>query len=430
MIDNIKSTKVKKVNEAYNYAGITEKELNYMSEFDDAELAEFLFLIDQSIISYNVLAYYFVVYDKATISRIEKTYQYDFINELLASAWMDNFQDKDANLIFEMLMGLSIINTDLINRIRKGCVLNAKKLNSFDLKVEEIIKELMVRSENGTLYKTLTTVDSDDYIALKEEDNQLFLHIKNDLDNLSNVFELYNLIHGLNKTREYLGNDNKKIAKYEEDLRNKIKGYFKVEDLKLFSYLPECYKEIILGTLTGTTNLKETETKNFTADKKDTRKPKRKPKDRDILESISTMEREDEPLEPVLNTSEDKLFGAVDKMVNGKRTPKRDDKVDNSPLGCHDIFVGMDEKRPSSPFSGFFKVLFATFSILAVIGWGLSVRSNNTSGTDHLKNLTYQQILSYKLSSGENAKFDMKVNRVGTGNTINGTVKDNTPNIE
>lgn len=76
-------------------------------------------------------------------------------------------------------------------------------------------------------------------------------------------------------------------------------------------------------------------------------------------------------------------------------------------------------------------MLFAVFLVMAIIGWGLSVRSNNTDGADHVQDLTYKEILSYKMSDGGEMKYDMKINRSNSaGNVINGTVKDSTPNIE
>jgi len=433
MIDEIKSGKVKKVNDAFNYGSISEKELNYMAEFDDAELAEFLYLIEQGIISHNLLAYYFVVYNNSRIGKIEQSYKYSFINSLLASAWMDNFQDKDAELILDMLLGLSFINTDLILRIRKGLILKNKKSNSFDLKVESIVKALIARVDNGSLYKTLTSVDVDDHISLVEDDNIMFFHIKNDLVNISNVFELYEIRHGNYRGKEYLAKDTKKLSQYENELTAKIKDYFKLENIKDLSYLPEYYKEIILGVITGTNVIGKEDSGIFANDSTErplkASKKSRKGNSKDLLESLSTVERENEKYEPVLNTSEDKIYGAVEKIVN--RGQQKDKHInDGGPLGYHDLFVGMEERRAGSNFSVFFKVLIALFLILSVIGWGLSVRSSNSNGTDHVKDITYKEILSYKISSGAEAKYDIKVNRSGIGDAVNGTVKDNALNVE
>lgn len=262
MIDDIKSTRVRKVNNALNHGNIQEDELNLMAEFEDAELAEFLYLIEQGIISHNILAYYFVVYNKNRMKTIEKDYKYDFINSLLASAWTDSYQNQDAETMIDMLLGLSFINTDLISRIRSGLKLNSKKLNAFDIKVEEILKVLMDRVSNGTLYRTLTSVDQPDHSALTDDDNIAFLNIKDDLENISNVFEIYEINHGNFKNKEYLSKDPKKLAKYEEDLRTEIKAYFNLDEInRRFSYLPEYYKEVVLGALTGNNNVKKTEDK-------------------------------------------------------------------------------------------------------------------------------------------------------------------------
>jgi hypothetical protein len=430
MIDEIKSNRVRKVNNALNHGNIQEDELNLMAEFEDAELAEFLFLIEQGIISHNILAYYFVVYNKSRMKTIEKDYKYQFINGLLASAWTDSYQNQDADTMVDMLLGLSFINTDLLSRIRAGLKLNSKKLNAFDIKVEEILKVLMERAENGTLYRTLTSVDQPDHSALSDDDNISFLNIKEDLDNISNVFEIYEINHGNFKNKEYLSKDPKKLAKYEEDLRTEIKAYFNLDELnRRFSYLPEYYKEVILGALTGNNNVKKTEDKVFG---KNTKSGKGKDKkEKDLLDSLSTVERDEVELEPVLNTSEDKVFGAFDRIVNTKKKEKVSDNNDK-PIGVHDILVGLEEKRTSSNFSVLFKIVIALLAVMALIGWGLSVRSNNTDGSDHVKDLTYQEILSYKISSGGDAKYDMKINRsnTNTGDIGNGAVKESIPNVE
>lgn len=429
MIEEIKSNKVRKVNNALNHGNIQEDELNLMAEFEDAELAEFLYLIEQGIISHNILAYYFVVYNKNRMRSIEKAYKYDFINGLLASAWIDSYQEQEASSMVDMLLGLSFINTDLLSRIRSGLKLNSKKLNAFDIKVEAIIKDLMERSSSGTLYRSLTSVDQPDHSALTDDDNLLFLSIKDDLENISNVFEIYEINHGNFKNKEYLRKDTKKLAKYEEDLRNEIKSYFKIDEMNRFSYLPECYKEVILGALTGNNNVKKTEDKVFGKAPKTGKIKDRK--ETDLLDSLSTIERDEVDLEPVLNTSEDKVFGAFDKMVNPKKKNKVVDTTDR-PIGVHDILVGLEEKRTSSNFSVLFKIVIALLAIMALIGWGLSVRSNNNDGTDHVKDLTYQEILSYKVSSGGDAKYDMKINRSNTttGDIGNGAVKESLPNVE
>jgi len=428
MIEDIKSSRVRKVNNALNHGNIQENELNLMAEFEDEELAEFLYLIEQGIISHNILAYYFVVYNKNRIKTIEKKYKYDFINSLLASAWVDSYQDQDADTIVDMLLGLSFINTDLLSRIRSGLKLNSKKLNAFDLKVEQIIKVLMERAAAGNLYKTLTSVDQPDYEVLTDDDNVLFLTIKEDLENISNVLEIYEINHGNFQNKEYLSKDPKKLAKYEEELRNEIKTYFKLDDMTRFNYLPDHYKEVILGALTGDNNVKKTEEKVFAKSQKNQKNFKSKEKV-DLLDSLSTVERDEVELEPVLNTSEDKVFGAFDKVVNSRKKEKVKEKVDTA-LGVHDILIGIEEKRTSSHFSVLFKIVIALLAIMALIGWGLSVRSNNTDGSDHVKDLTYQEILSYKISSGGDAKYDMKINRSNTGDIGNGSVKESIPNVE
>lgn len=430
MIEDIKSSRVRKVNNALNHGNIQENELNLMAEFEDEELAEFLYLIEQGIISHNILAYYFVVYNKNRIKTIEKDFKYNFINGLLASAWVDSYQDQDSDTIVDMLLGLSFINTDLLSRIRSGLKLNSKKLNAFDFKVEEIIKVLMERAAAGTLYKTLTSVDQPDYEALTDDDNILFLTIKEDLENVSNVFEIYEINHGNFQNKEYLSKDPKKLAKYEEELRSEIKAYFKLDDITRFNYLPDHYKEVILSALTGNNNVKKTEEKVFAKSSKNQKNVKSKEKV-DLLDSLSTVERDEIELEPVLNTSEDKVFGAFDKVVNSRKKEKVKEKTDTA-LGVHDILIGIEEKRTSSHFSVLFKIVIALLAIMALIGWGLSVRSNNTDGSDHVKDLTYQEILSYKISSGGDAKYDMKINRsnTNTGDIGNGAVKESIPNVE
>lgn len=430
MIEDIKSSRVRKVNNALNHGNIQENELNLMAEFEDEELAEFLYLIEQGIISHNILAYYFVVYNKNRIKTIEKDFKYNFINGLLASAWVDSYQDQDSDTIVDMLLGLSFINTDLLSRIRSGLKLNSKKLNAFDFKVEQIIKVLMERAAAGTLYKTLTSVDQPDYEALTDDDNILFLTIKEDLENVSNVFEIYEINHGNFQNKEYLNKDPKKLAKYEEELRSEIKAYFKLDDMTRFNYLPDHYKEVILGALTGNNNVKKTEEKVFAKSSKNQKNVKSKEKV-DLLDSLSTVERDEIELEPVLNTSEDKVFGAFDKVVNSRKKEKVKEKTDTA-LGVHDILIGIEEKRTSSHFSVLFKIVIALLAIMALIGWGLSVRSNNTDGSDHVKDLTYQEILSYKISSGGDAKYDMKINRsnTNTGDIGNGAVKESIPNVE
>lgn len=430
MIEDIKSSRVRKVNNALNHGNIQENELNLMAEFEDEELAEFLYLIEQGIISHNILAYYFVVYNKNRIKTIEKDFKYNFINGLLASAWVDSYQDQDSDTIVDMLLGLSFINTDLLSRIRSGLKLNSKKLNAFDFKVEQIIKVLMERAAAGTLYKTLTSVDQPDYEALTDDDNILFLTIKEDLENVSNVFEIYEINHGNFQNKEYLSKDPKKLAKYEEELRSEIKAYFKLDDITRFNYLPDHYKEVILGALTGNNNVKKTEEKVFAKSSKNQKNVKSKEKV-DLLDSLSTVERDEIELEPVLNTSEDKVFGAFDKVVNSRKKEKVKEKTDTA-LGVHDILIGIEEKRTSSHFSVLFKIVIALLAIMALIGWGLSVRSNNTDGSDHVKDLTYQEILSYKISSGGDAKYDMKINRsnTNTGDIGNGAVKESIPNVE
>lgn len=430
MIEDIKSTRVRKVNNALNHGNIQEDELNLMAEFEDSELAEFLYLIDQGIISHNILAYYFVVYNKNKMKSIEKDYKYQFINGLLASAWSDSYQNQDAETMIDILLGLSFINTDLLSRIRSGLKLNSKKLNAFDIKVEEILKVLMERASNGTLYRTLTSVDQPDHSALSDDDNLTFLNIKDDLENISNVFEIYEINHGNFKNKEYLSKDPKKLAKYEEDLRTEIKAYFNLDELnRRFSYLPEYYKEVILGALTGNNNVKKTEDKLFGKTPK-TVKGKVK-KEKDLLDSLSTVERDEIELEPVLNTGEDKVFGAFDRLVNTKKKERVNDSNDKN-IGVHDILIGLEEKRTSSNFSVLFKIVIALLAVMALIGWGLSVRSNNTDGSDHVKDLTYQEILSYKISSGGDAKYDMKINRsnTNTGDIGNGAVKESIPNVE
>jgi hypothetical protein len=430
MIENIKSPKVKKVNNAINKNKIGENELNLMAEFEDSELSEFLYLIDQGVISSDILAYYFVVYNKDIMKSIEKNYKYDFINELFASSWIDSYQDQDAETMVDILLGSSFLNTDLLSRIRSSLKLNAKKLKAFDLKVVEFLKVLIERASAGTLYKSLTSVDEPDYTALSDDDNLIFLNIKEDLESISNVFELYEINHGNFQNKEYLSKDPKKLAKYEEDLRREIKAYFKLEEMDRFSYLPEHYKEIILGALTGNNNVKKTEDKVFEKSSKPTKNKDRK--ETNLLDSLSTVERDDVEFEPVLNTGEDKVFGAFDNVVNKKKKEKNKENT-SAALGLNDILVEMEEKSTSSSSSVWFKIVIALLAIMAVIGWGLSVHSNNTDGTDHVKDLTYQEILSYKVSSGGDAKYDMKINRstaTTTSDIGNGSVKESIPNVE
>lgn len=424
MLEQIKSKKVKNVNDAFNFGEISEKELNLMAGFSDEDLSEFLYLMNQEVISNDILAFYFIVYNKDAVNRIEKTYKYGFINELFAISWTNNYQNQTAEAMVDSLLGISFLNTDILSRIREGLKLDSKKLNAFELKVEAILKVFIECIDKGTFFKTLTTVNMNDKDALEEEDNKLFLEIKNDLKVVSNAIELYEINHGNFSDKEYLKNDQKKLSAYESELRLAIKSYFKVDDLKYLTYLPEIYKEVILGAITGDNNVKSTEEKVF-------KKNNKKSKDKDLLGSISTLERDEDEFEPVLNSGEDKIIGAVDRMLNGKKKTKIKEMEEKTPLACHDLILGMDEKKSPSVFSFIFKIVLALLAILAVVGWGFSLRSNNTDGADHVQELTYKEILSYKMSNGGEVKYDMKVNRSSnSGNVTNGTVKDSTPNIE
>lgn len=431
MFDQIKSTKVKKINDAFNFGQISDKELNTMASFEDHELAEFLYLIQQEVISNDVLAYYFVVYNQESIKQIEKDYKYDFINELLAIVWVNNYLDQKANDMFDMLLGLSFLNSDVLQRVRKGLAFDSKKLNKFEIQVETIIKAFIDKIDEGSFYQTLTTVPEADNVALSEEDNVMFVNLRNDLKAIYSAIELYEINHGNFTGKQYLEKDQSKLIAYEEELRTSIKEYFAVHNVKEMKYLPDMYKEVILGAVTGETSVKETEEKVLKGKKNSKEKNKGKTRESDLLGSISTIEREEEELEPVLNNSEDKIFGAVGKLVNGKKKSKMKETAENTPLDYSDILVGVEAKNSSSLFSTVFKVLFAVFLVMAIIGWGLSVRSNNTDGADHVQDLTYKEILSYKMSDGGEMKYDMKINRSNSaGNVINGTVKDSTPNIE
>lgn len=414
-IGTISSLKVKKVNDAINHATITEKELDIMAEFTEKDLSEFFYLINDGVINSDILAYYFVVFNSSLTDTVEKKYEFDFIDKLLATAWLDNMVEINEKEILEMLLTSSIINTNLIKRIRNGLRLNNKTLNIFNNQIESILKLLISYAEKNLFYKTLTSIDINDNEALVVEGSEQINTLKSHILNLFYVFELYDITHGRLTGKEYLSKDKKKLNIYEKELKQSIKDYFGnyKNSLDKFSYLPDHHFELILGIVTETNTKKNS--KSVSLDLKGL----------DALEEISTIERDEDRIEPVLNNKEDQFLGFLENQVNteqkiGKKTKIEDKVVDTGPLQCRDIILDGDVVKQGSKLSFIFKTIIIFVIIIAVVGWSFNLRSNSESGVEHVKNLTHEEILSYKLSSGSDGKYDMKINRSGIKE--NGTV--------
>jgi len=412
-IGTISSAKVKKVNDAINHTTITEKELDIMAEFSEKDLSEFLYLMNDGVINSDILAYYFVVFNSSLIDAVEKKYEFNFIDKLLATAWLDNMIEINEEEILEMLLASSIINTDLVRRIRNGLRLNNKNLKAFNNQIESILRLLISFAEKNVFYKTLTSIDINDNEALDSEGSEPINILKADVWNLFYVFELYDITHGIFNEKEYLSKDKKKLAAYEKELRTAIKSYFTEykDGLQKFSYLPDHHFELIVGIITGTNSKKQkTASLDFTG--------------LDSLEDISTIEKDEDRIEPLLNNKEDQLLGFLGKQVDtesriGKKKKIEDKVVESGPLQCRDIILDGDVVKQNSKFS-ILKTIAVILIIIAVVGWSFNIRSNAESGVEHVKNLTHEEILSYKLSSGNEGKYDMKINRSGIKE--NGTV--------
>lgn len=423
MLEEIKSVKLKKINNAFNSESVSEETLNLMAELTEKELIEFFYLIEEGVISLNILPYYFVSYSTDKVKSVENKMEFDFINKLLATAWEHNLLDKDASTLLKMLYGLTIIKTDLVKRIRDGFNLNSKKQKLFDIQIKDVLKELVESSENNNLFKVILKINEKDQNLVNENEN--LFEIKKSVLNLAEVFELYELLHGDYTGKEYL-TENKKNSSYEKDLRNKIKNNFKNENLSNYSFLPETYKELIISCVSGDIpNIKEVESKKL--DKKEVKKRK------SLLENITpdNIDVDDyDRLEPKLSfTSEEKVINVFDRIVNNKKVDKIKEKVEIRPLNSNDLILEAEPKESLSVSSFIIRVLISIILLLALIGWGLSVKSDNGNDVDHIKNITYEEILSYKLSSGGENKFDMKINR-SKSEINNGAVEQSNPNIQ
>lgn len=419
MLEEIKSVKVKKINNAFNSNNVDEGLLNLMAELNEKELAEFFYLIEEGTINYNILPYYFISYETDKVKNIEEKMEYNFINKLFAIAWEDNLSDKDEQTLLKMLYGMAIMTTDLVERIRKGFELNQKKQKMFDSQIKKIIKELINTSENNNLYKVLTKVDSKDQNVITEGDT--FYALKNDLLSLSNVVELYDLIHGDYTGKDYLAANNKNIS-YEKELREDIKNYFKKEEVSKMRYLPSSYKELIISCISGNSNVKEIE--SVVLDKKNSQKRK------NLLDSLNVDSDEDYEEPKLKSTSEERAISALDRVLNGNSGKQKiKEKIEITPLSSNDLILDTEKRESLSIPTIVARTMFAGFLIFALIGWGLSIKTDNNNDTDHIKNITYEEILSYKLSSGTENKYDMKINR-SKGDINNGTVEQISPNIQ
>lgn len=419
MLEEIKSIKVKKINNAFNSNNVDEGLLNLMAELNEKELAEFFYLIEEGTINYNILPYYFISYETDKVKNIEEKMEYNFINKLFAIAWEDNLSNKDEQTLLKMLYGMAILTTDLVERIRKGFELNQKKQKMFDSQIKKILKELINTSENNNLYKVLTKVNTKDQSAIAEGDT--FYTLKNDLLNLSNVVELYDLIHGDYTGKDYLA-ANKKNISYEKELRENIKNYFKKDEVSKMKYLPSSYKELIISCISGNSNVKEIE--SVVLDKKNS--PKRK----NLLDSLSVDNDEAYEAPKLKSTSEERAISALDRVLNGNSGKQKiKEKIEITPLSSNDLILDTEKRESLSIPTIVARIMFAGFLIFALIGWGLSIKTNNNNDTDHIKNITYEEILSYKLSSGTENKYDMKINR-SKGDVKNGTVEQISPNIQ
>lgn len=422
MFDEIKSIKVKKINNHYNSNSVSEDTLNLMSELSESELVEFFYLIEEGVVKYNILPYYFISYSTEKVKSVEDKMDYGFINKLFSQAWEENLSDKDEETILKMLYGLTILTTDLTVRIRKGFELNNNKKKLFDLQIRKIINVLIDSSEKNNLYKTLTKIDERDTNVITEGD--YFSNIKNDLLILSSLVELYELIHGDYTNKEYLKTDNKS-SDYERELRDRIKLEFTVEKVKEMEYLPDSYSELILSCILGDSNIKNIE--NKVLDKKN--KSKRKT----LIETLNNDEidyNEENKKEKFNNdTSEQKVINAFEEIINGKSKKRKIvESVDSKPLSSNDLILEIESPESMSIATIVTRVVVAILLCFSLIGWWLSVKSSNSS-IDHIKDITYQEIMSYKLSSGGENQYDMKINRK-KGEITNGTVENINNNIQ
>lgn len=422
MFDEIKSVKIKKINNDYNSNSVSENTLNIMAELNEKELSEFFYLVEEGIINYNILPYYFISYSSEKVRYVEDKMEYSFINKLFAQSWEENLLEKEPETLLKMLYGMTILTTDLTVRIRKGLELNNNKKKLFDSQIRKTINILIDSAEKNNLYKTLTKIDERDSNIIMEGD--YFFEIKSDLLNLSNLVELYKLIHGDYTNKEYLKNNNKS-ASYEEELRLKIKNYFTVDIVNNLEYLPLSYSELILSCIAGESNIKKIESKVL--DKKN--KSKRK----SLIESLNNDEVDsDEDFKDNFNneTSEGKVLNAFDKMINSEpRKRKINEKLEEKPLSSNDLILEIEPKESMSISTIVTRVMVAILLCFSLVGWWLSVKSNNNNDVDHIKNITYQEILSYKLSSGGENQYDLKVNR-SKGEIGNGTVEQLNKNIQ
>lgn len=422
MFEEIKSVKVKKINNAFNSNEIDENILNLMSELSEKELAEFFYLIEEGVINYNILPYYFICYEELKVKNIEEKMDYTFLNKLFATAWEHNLIEKDEVTLLKMLYGLTIMTTDIFERIRNGIELNKKTKKEFEVQIKKILKELITTSENNNLYHILTKIDEKDSSIVEEGD--CFDNMKKELFKLSNVVELDDLIHGNYGGKDYLSG-NKKDVLYEKQLRQTIKDNFENEDLSKFKYLPASYKELIISCISGKSSVKEVELKIL--DKKKNKKRK------NLIESLNADtdfdEEDDFERENLNNTSEDKIINTFEKVLNGRQKQKIIEKVNVMPLNKNDLILDSEKTETLSVSSILSRVCLVIFLGLALIGWGLSIKTDNNNEVDHIKNITYEEILSYKLSSGSENNFDIKVKR-SKGDISNGTVEQSSPNIQ
>lgn len=421
MFDEIKSVKIKKINNDYNSNSVNENTLNIMSELNEKELTEFFYLVEEGIINYNILPYYFISYSSEKVSYVEEKMEYSFINKLFAQSWDENLLEKDPETLLKMLYGMTILTTDLTVRIRNGLELNNNKKKLFDSQIRKTINILIESAEKNNLYKTLTKIDERDSNVIMEGD--YFFEIKNDLLNLSNLVELYKLIHGDYTNKEYLTNN--KSESYEQELRLKIKNYFTVELVNSLEYLPLSYSELILSCISGDSNIKKIESNVL--DKKNNKKRK------NLLESLNNdeVEFEEDHKDNFSNeTSEGKVFNAFDKMINGEpRKRKIQEKLEEKPLSSNDLILEIEPRESMSISTIVTRVIIAILLCFSLVGWWLSVKSNNNNDVDHIKNITYEEILSYKLSSGGENQYDLKINR-SKGEIGNGTVEQLNKNIQ
>lgn len=421
MFEEIKSVKIKKINNDYNSNSVNENTLNLMAELNEVELSEFFYLVEEGVIKYNILPYYFISYSSEKVGNVERKMEYGFINKLFAQAWEENLFDKDEDTILKMLYGMTLLTTDLTVRIRKGFELNNNKKKHFDLQIRKIINVLIESAENNVLYKTLTKIDERDSNVIIEGD--YFYEIRKNLLNLSNLVELYSLIHGDYTNKEYL-DKNSKIEEYERELRLKIKSNFSVSVVKGLEFLPVSYSELIISCILGDSNIKNIENKILDKKKKSKRK--------NLIESLNNDDINTVPEKVDFNydTSEDKIINAFDKIINGiPKNNKIKENVESKPLSSNDLILEVEPVESISISTIVTRLIVAFLLCLSLIGWWLSVKSDNNTGMDQIREITYKEIISYKLSSGAENQYDMKINRT-KGDISNGNVEKLNKNIQ